>query len=236
MVFDNYSDMTEEDIRKIVEGSAYDVELTEGFDSEGNISFNSIEIDGKCVAILQKRRPDTRTEGISTALNYGLLNDESYYVFSYGLFSTENTWYDKKSIEFMNLKTRDGVLAYLAENGFAEVESGIYYWMMPGQNGWFDGREIDSDGVLIHPLEEYVIESDAYYNCKGMQNITLYRSHKISETDDHVRAKVWDEIHEYSGAHLNYVNSVTFEFNTDGTIVSISWKVARYIITGEQID
>lgn len=246
MVFDNYSDMTEEDIRKIVEGSAYNVELTEGFDSEGNISLSSIEIDGNCVAILQKCSKDfNRLVGSRATWVWGpeLFNNEYYYEFSYGTFSTENTWYDKESIEsieFMDLKTRDGVLAYLAENGFVELEAayGPYYQMVPGQNTWFHGSNIYSDSLIkIDSIDAQVAGYDIdiadlpHYSCKGAQSITLYRSHKISETDEQVEAAGVD----YSGAHLNYVNSVTFEFDTDGTIISISWNVARYIIMGERM-
>lgn len=245
MVFDNYSDMTEEDIRKIVEGSAYNVELMEGFDSEGNISFNGLEIDGNCVAILQK----SSSPSLNWLVGRGfvdspeLFNNEYYYDFSYGAFSTENTWYDKKtieSIEFMDLKTRDGVLAYLAENGFVELEasSGPYYWMASGQNTWFHGSNIYSDNITkIDSIDAQAGNYDIdiadvpHYTCKGAQSITLYRSHKISETDNQVVA---DGI-KYSSAHLNYVNSVTFEFDTDGTIISISWNVARCIIMGERM-
>ena len=237
MVFDNYSDMTEEVIRKIVEGSAYDVELTEGFDSEGNISINSIEIDGKCVAILQRRRPNNvGAEVARAALQSGLLNDGLYYVFSYGPFSTENTWYDKKSIEFEDLKTREDVLAYLNENGFAEVEDTRQTPYYTSMTMWdkYDGREIDSENIydITPDFDNYEFADVPHYYCQGAQSISFYRIHKVSETDQ----VVWiSQYREHSGAHLNYVYSVTFEFDTDGTILSMSSKMGRWMILGEYI-
>lgn len=49
MVFTNDGSMTDEDIRRIVASSEYDVVLGEGFDSKGNVIIKSISIDDNVV-------------------------------------------------------------------------------------------------------------------------------------------------------------------------------------------
>lgn len=208
MVFDNFMDTTEDDIRKSVEGSAFDVELTEDFDSDGEVCPRALKVDGELVAQFWKsyRSSTTLMSEITDFVKYGLLNEGDYYLIAYG-HAYRGIWFDKASIEFEGLKTRDDVLAYLAENDFVEAQETVY------AKGFKESYHKN-----IFPDEtSYEYADVPHYLCKGAQSITLYRMHKLSETDQEIEGTYH---HHYSGAHLNLVNCVTFEFNTDGTIVS----------------
>lgn len=211
MMFDTYMYMKEEDVRKIVEGSVSDVELVEGFDENGEVELKALRVDNYHVDQLYKMKysDDGNDRNYRNAVNYGLLNDGNYYEVRYGSI---DCWYDKASIEFKDLKTRDDVLAYLTENGFVEVEKeqAPYTYKTSG----------DSYGKIF-PDEIPVEFADVpHYYCTGAQSITIFRVHKLGETDQVIerdRGRYSGTSH-YSGAHLNLVNYVTFEFNTDGTI------------------
>lgn len=203
--------MTEEDIRKIVEESAYDVELQEGFDENGEVRLQDLKVNGEHVAQLQKGNPNHYLD----LGEYEWFDDGDYYRVAC-LYDTPGR-YDKASIEFENLKTRDDVLAYLAENGFVEVEK---------NQSPYAYESVSSSRGAILPNE---FTDAPHYYCKGAQSITFYRIHKLDETDEVIDGR-------YSGAHLNLVNCVTFIFNTDGTIDAPThsnidrpsyWKVAN---------
>lgn len=207
MVFDNYEDITEEDIRKTVEGSSYDVELEEGFDENGEICIKSLMLDGKRLAQIWKRNWTSDDD----LVKYGLRNEGYSYWIGYGPAYEESIWYDKASVEFKDFQTRDDVLAYLTENGFVEVEK---------EQATYAGFKTLYGMGKVYPDERPVEYADVpHYYCNGVQSITLFRSHKLGETD-HVFEVVAYPTHYYSGAHLNVVNYATFEFDTDGTIVS----------------
>lgn len=205
MVF-KYRNMTEEDIRKIVAGSAYNTELMETFDKNGNVEIDSLWVDGDMVVDFRKNlRYDISEQYIIE--NYGLSSDVDYYLIGFNGYATDAYRYEKKPMEFGNLKTRSDVLAYLAENGFVEVEKEqLTYAYRPNV---FDGVEVFS--TLYRPVEYADVP---HYYCKGAQSITIYWIHKLDETDQVIER----EGHHYSGAHANLVCYVTFTFNTDGTI------------------
>lgn len=192
--FDQCYCMTEEDIRRIVDGSAYDVELQEGFDENGEVRLQYLMVNGEHVAQLQKGNPNHYLD----LGEYEWFDDGDYYRVSC-LSDTPGRRYDKASIEFENLKTRDDVLAYLAENGFVEVEK---------NQSPYAYESVSSSRGAILPNE---FTDAPHYYCKGAQSITFYRIHKLDETDEVIEGR-------YSGAHLNLVNCVTFKFNTDGTV------------------
>lgn len=218
MVFDNYDDITEEDIRKTVEGSSYDVELGEGFDENGEVCIDSLIVDGKRVAQIWKHNWTSDDH----VVKYGLRNEGYSYWIGYGSAYMENNWFDKESTEFEDLKTMEDVLAYLADNGFVEVEEDQATYHR------YDSTIIDHHTDHI-PVE--FADTPHYYR-KGAQSITFYRIFKLSETDQEVQYGLYD----YSGAQLNLVNRVSFEFNTDGTMASpMSWKIKEFIIMGEEI-
>jgi len=233
MVFNNnFYDgcMTEEEIRKIVEGSAYDVELTEGFDNNGDICLSGLMVDGKMVAQFWKTSLGNTAKYL---VEDGLLDDGYYYRITYGdaYWGDKNSWYDIASVEFKDLNTRDDVLAYLAENGFVEVEreQAIYANAFEMAYPSMD-TEIFSDDT---PVE---FADTPHYYSKGVQSITIFRMHKLCETDQVVGSRKYSTCY-FSGAYVNLVNSVTFEFNTEGTIVSTSQSQydLRFKIMGEQV-
>ena len=220
MVFDNFMDTTEENIRKSVEESAYDVELTEDFDSDGEVCPRALKVDGKMVAQFWKSNRSS-TSIISENRDFvifGLLNEGDYYQIGYG-DAYQGIWFDKSSIEFEDLKTRDDVLAYLAENSFTEVEESQTY-----------AKAFRNNDYVIDDRDSVEFADTPHYYRKGVQSITFYRIHKLSETDQEIEYGYGT----YSGAHLNLVNSVTFEFNTDGTIVSMDWITRELAILGER--
>ena len=197
MIFDNFIYMTEEDIRKIVEESAYDIELQEDFDTNGDVRLRSLLLDNRNLYL-----KGTNRDSNSNAVKYGVLNEGYYY-----WLSSDGPdlpfYYNKESIEFKDFKTRDDVLAYLNENGFVEVEK--------EQSPYIEWRQQEK----ILPDETSVEFADiSHYYCKGTQSITFFRIHKLGETDQEIE---FNRKH-YSGAHLNLVNCVTFVFDTNGAI------------------
>lgn len=236
MIFSNDWYMTEEDIRKAVEGSAYEVEITEGFDSDGNVCITDLMIDGETVAEVRKSTPGDSNNDL---VAFGLLDDREYYIvdFAYKFYLKDGylrvpyyeNGYDKKSTEFEDLETRDDVLAYLAESGFIEVEEEQAPYPLSDAMNYSGYSRIWPETTQETALE--FIDTPHYYS-KGAQSITFYRILKLGETDQEVESYYTGK---RSGAHLNLVNCVTFEFNTDGTIASMSWGIERYMVVGEKI-
>lgn len=224
MVFSNNLYMTEEDVRRIVGGSAYEVELTEGFDSDGNVVLKDLMVDGKRTAQLWANNRGSLAE-------YGLLDDGAYYSVGYGDVYMEDNWYDKSNTEFADLETRDDVLAYLAANGFVEVEEkqAVYY---EGKNtyGYYTINKYIYPDKVPEGLEG--ITDTPHYFAKGAQNIMLYRVHKLGETDQTID---YSRYAQCSGCHLNLVNAVIFQFDTDGTVLSVTWGTNYSIVYGERI-
>lgn len=221
MVFTNDWHMTEEDIRKIVEGSAYDVELTERLYNED--VYLDLKVNGiysACFKIVNWS---------DDLIEYGLVDDGDYYSIDYGDYSELHelpyrVWYDKAHIEFESLKTRDDVLAYLAENGFVEVETS----QTPYYNAGFSTRVYpDKSPVEFADIPHYWSVSEEY--------ITFYRIHKLSETDQEVERRDTFPWVLYSGAHLNLVNVVNFSFDMNGNIMNRPYKLelGHYTIMGE---
>lgn len=243
MVFNNNWYMTEEEIRKIVEGSAYNVELTEDFDGDGNIRLGYLLVDGREVARFDRysrgynfRKNFTEPNDL---VNYGLLNDGYYYLVNRGSDYIENNWYNKESTEFEDFKTRDDVLAYLAENQIREVGEELV-------TTYRETFDIESSNYSNYRFEKIFPEDIGelstvfvdipHYYCHGVQRIRIYRIHKVSETDQVVEQSMGNRgTRYYSGAHLNLVNYLTFDFNTDGTIALTTQSIRRVMIMGEQI-
>jgi len=220
MVFTNDKSMTEEDIRKIVEGSTYDVELTERL-YNGNV-YLDLRVNGIYSACFEKvnRRDDL--------IEDGLVNDGNYYSISYGNYEglPYRVWYDKARIEFEDIKTRDDVLAYLAKNGFVEVESSQSPYRSDGFN------------TKIYPNQTSVEFADIpHYYSVGEECIKFYRIYKLSETDQEMEKRDTFPWLLYSGAHINLVNVVKFSFNTNGDICDKPHKLElySYTIMGELI-
>ena len=208
MIFNFDYCMTEEEIRKIVEGSAYDVELLEDFDENGEIRLSSLAVNGNLEASFYKR-----SSSLIKLSEYGWFGDEDCYCCAYGGWGA-TCWYDKASVEFKDFQTRDDVLAYLAENGFVEVEREQATY-----------AENLRKGSMIFPEDTPVEYADVpHYYCNGVQSITFFKVHKLDETDQEFEYGYYTR--HYSGAHLNVVNYATFEFNTDGTIVSREYSHA----------
>lgn len=217
----NCAHMTEEDIRKMVEGSAYDVELKEGFDENGDVCLTGFLVDGIWGVELKKVNYGSGGSDTGSFFDlqpygeYELLNSGSYYTIDH--FYNESREYDdddwtcyQASIEFedLDLKTRDDVLAYLSENGFVEVEK---------EQAPYEKHGIGRSS-FIWPDDEGAEFADVpHYCCTGVQSINIYRIHKLGETDQMIEYG----LNTYSGAHLNLVNCVTFSFDTDGTLASI---------------
>lgn len=231
MVFSNNMSMTEEDVRKIVEGSEYEVQLTEDFDSDGNIRLKELLIDGKIAGEFMHSTNETYVE-------CGLLDDEDYYEIRYNFNGPymidnnnylHNNWYDKGNTEFADLSTRDDVLAYLASNGYVEVEESQAVYL------GYDGRHqaIIASSVWPSEIPEGLegIADTPHYFAKGAQSISLYRMRTINETDQEIGSG-----HRFSGGHLNWVNFVTFEFGTDGAVSSVSWESDASLVYGEKIN
>ncbi|MCM1112441.1 MAG: hypothetical protein NC399_04240 [Muribaculum sp.] len=225
MVFTRDECLTEEDIREIAEGSAYDVELVEAFDEKGAVCLEGLMLDGKKIVDFVKKGR-YRNDVSGGTIEYG-----DYYHFENKQIDLENNWYDKAimEVEALDFKTRDEVLAYLAGNGFVEaVEEQEPYISMNKYNGR------DYVASYVSPVYCSGIEyADVpHYYCKGAQSITFYRIHKVSENNQEIE---FDVLH-YSGIHLNLVESVSIEFNTDGTISSMSEpEVQRVLVMGEYI-
>ena len=237
MIFSNDMYMTEADIRAAAEASAYNVELLEEFDGDGNIVLRTIMVDGISVAQVWKWNRDSLHFG--DCVEYGLLDEGEYYRIDYGPVFMGDNWYDKATTEFADLGTRDDVLAYLAENSFVEVEESQAVYHVRKQStsvGYY--YEIETASVTPRDIPEGLegIVDTPHYSTKGVQSTTLYRVHKLGETDQEVAARSWGVHHNHSGAHLNLVNCVIFEFDTDGTIKSVDWATDTVIIYGEQID
>lgn len=228
MVFTRDEYLTEEVIRKIVEGSRYDVELSEAFDENGDVCLNGIILDGEFIGSILK---NSRS---SACVSAGMFEDGDYYSFGNGHIYLENNFYDKAvmEIEALDFKTRDDVLAYLAENGFVEVEEK----QAPYKNAQWEnelGRYVLSDT----PGVEFV-DMPHYYS-KGAQSITFYRVHKLYENDQEVEiADRWlaNRWNRYSGCHLNIYQLVYIDFNTDGTIAEMDTWVSECVILGEKIN
>lgn len=230
MVFDNDWHLTEEDIRKIVEGSAYDVEIVEDFDENGDVYIKNLKVNGEYVNG-RELDIDLDTTGFSYDVShsnlkqYGWFDDESYYHIPPWVTSNCVGCYNKQSIEFadLGLKTRDDVIAYLSENGFVEVEEeqACYRDFSPYT------PVVYSDRISV----EYA--DTPHYYCKGVQSIVLYRMHKLDETDKEIKILLIP----YSGARLYLVDRVYFSFNTDGTIeeISLSDSLIEVMVTGAEI-
>lgn len=223
MVFTRDEYLTEEEIRKIVEGSAYDVELTETFDENGEVCLEAIMLDGEEIVYLFKEsRPDVY-------VRTGLFEDGDYYI-----FIRDENFYDKgvMEVEALDFKTRDDVLAYLSENGFVEVEEA----QAPYKNA-----ELENDQwryVLSDTPGVEFVDMPHYYS-KGAQSITFYRVHKLYENDQEVEiADRWlaNRWNRYSGCHLNIYQLVYIDFNTDGTIAEMGTWVSECVILGEKIN
>lgn len=222
MVF-NYDHMAEEDIRKIVGGSAYDVELTEDFDKNGEVCLSGLVVNGELVAQLWKQNRSSDDD----LVKYGFMDEEYYYRIGYGSAYITSNWYDKASVEFKNLQTRDDVLAYLAANGFVEVDE--------KQATYRRSEDFNKISPAYGTPVEYA--DVPHYYCKGVQSITLYRIHKVGETDQVIEHRYNFYDYHFSGAHLNLVNYVTFEFNTDGTIkagdAAYYWRNEDFRVDGD---
>lgn len=235
MVFTRDEYLTEEVIRKTVAGSAYDVEIFESFDENGDIILGGIVLNGKVIAYLSKSSRN------SEQVRMGLCEEGDYYYFRGDLGalipSTTYSQYQYSQslmeIEAWNFKTRDDVLAYLAENGFVEVKK---------EQAPYDRETVHvGDGIgygafLVLPSAPGAEYTDVpHYFCKGAQSISFYRIHKVSENDQEIDLNN----KTYSGIHLNLVEEISFQFNTDGTIFFFRPEYDAgcrpYIILGEQI-
>lgn len=225
MVFSDDMYLTDEDIRATVVGSAYDVELMEDFDSDGNVVPSYLIIDEiTAVQFWADTRGRDQWEEVNDMVKYGLLEDGTYFWVGYGDAYGDN-WYDKSKTEFVDIGTRDGVLAYLTENGFVEVEKEQSAY--PSFDGNYSGTQFENLYAEDSPVE---FADTPYYYIQGVQNITFYRMHKLGETDQTIEMERGYRNYIYSGAHLNLVNCVTFEFGTDGTVVNVKWGMKKFIV------
>ena len=217
MVFTLDEYLTEEVIRKTVEGSAYDVELVEDFDKNGNVCLNSIMLDGEYIALFQKQN---RPGGY---VSVGLFEAGDYYNFNVCV-SAENNFYDKEimEVEALDFKMRENVLAYLAENGFVEVEE--------KQAPYINMNYIASDRYVSPDGQGAEFVDVPHYYCKGAQRISFFRIHKLNEIDQEIEY----QFKNYSGCHLNLFEHVSIEFNTDGTISSIVSSTSTCLILEEK--
>ena len=228
MIFSNDWYMTEEDVRRIVEGSAYNFELTETFDSDGNICLEFLTLDRINAAYISKsnRGRDNYNEH-NEMVEYGLIEAGDYYAIDgSGHIYLDDNWYDKESTEFADLGTRDDVLAYLAGNGFVEVEKEQSTY--PSFDKFFSINGFSNVYTEDSPVE---FADTPYYYSQGMQSITFYRMHRLSETDQTIEmSRGLYGRYIYSGAHLNLVNCVSFEFGTDGTVTDMKWGILKFIV------
>lgn len=203
---------TEEGIRKIVEGSAYDVELMEDFDENGNVCLEGIRIDGDGFSFLKENT-----------------TDGDYYTFGSTFLLPENRRhrYTKvvMELEALDFKTRDDVLAYLTENGIVEVEreqTPYYDNMFAYDGGWY--LRPDASGAEFVDVPHYYSE--------GAKTIRFFRSHKLNENDQEIEVLFG----HYSGYHLYVFECVWIEFNTDGTISSMVIDLNECRILGEKME
>lgn len=229
MVFSNDMFMTAEDVRRIVEASEYEVELVEDFDKDGNVVPEAIELDGKRISILTNTRGFSNWSEANDMVAYGMLEEGEYCM----VVGYANDYiYNKESTEFVDLQTRDDVLAYLSASGIAEVseEQAVY--------GSFDNiyfvTSLNFD--YVYPNEsDTTYANTPHYTTHGAQSITLYRVHELGETDQVMEHEGAYHHETYDGAVLNLVNCVVFEFNADGTVSDVKWGLKKFILMGEQI-
>lgn len=206
MVFTRDEYLTEEEIRKIVEGSAYDVELTETFDENGEVCLEAIMLDGEVIVYLFKEsRPDVY-------VRTGLFEDGDYYI-----FIRDENFYDKgvMEVEALDFKTRDDVLAYFAENGFVEVEE--------AQMIDYSYREECYYGFVGGP----------HYKSKGVQSITFCIVHKLNEIDQEVEFDFMNysgcSLNVFMHVNIEFNTDGTIAQMS-------AWKPTSCLIMGEQID
>ena len=232
MVFSNDMFMTAEDVRRIVEASEYEVELVEDFDKDGNVVPGSIELDGKRISFLTDTRGFSNWSEANDMVAYGMLEEGEYCMVV--VMGYADYIYSKESTEFVDLQTREDVLAYLSANGIAEVseEQAAY--------GSFSFYSSSHTGALnfdyVYPNEsDTTYANTPHYTTHGAQSITLYRIHELGETDQVMEHSGYYNHETYNGAVLNLVNCVTFEFGADGTVADITWGLKKFILMGEQI-
>lgn len=218
MVFSNDWYMTEEDIRKAVENSAYDVELNEDFDSNGNVCITNLSVDGKIVNFFTH---GYKSEDFEDFVQNGILDDGDYYLVDFN--GVRKNCYDRSIVEFENLETRDNVLAYLAENGFVEVEE---------KQALYFGTSLFRISDNFRNNEAEFVDTPHYF-ANGAQRINIFRMLKLSETDQ----EIYTLYHHFSGGQLNLVEHVSVNFNTDGTINFVQHEGTRMtFILGALID
>ena len=219
MVFSNNWSMTAEDVRKIVDGSEYNAELTETFDKNGEVCLEYLMVDGKVVSEFTHCYNEYIYSVYDDFVKSGLVDGGDYYIVQRFIAGNENVCYDKASVEFADLETRDDVLAYLAANGFVEVET-------------YQACGTTDFAIFIPESSNAEFADTPHYTSNGAQSITLSRMRTISETDEDVPYNTM----RYSGGHLNLVDGVKFDFNTDGTINRIYHSEAGMrLILGEMI-
>lgn len=207
MVFTNDGRITDEDIRRIVNSSKYNVELVEDFDRNGNAIIKGISIGDETVLIARTSecpnmfdifKRSVREDEIGALydactidencyfipLNY----DEDSYESDIGKLALDGKAYFGPCVEFSDIKTREDLLDYLSANGYVEVE-----------------EERDDN-------EPYEM---SYYRCHGVQSITFYRTQLFVTAP---------QLYYGSdlGAHINYVGTYRVCFNPDGTVEKCS--------------
>lgn len=230
MVFTKDEYLTEEVIRKTVAGSAYNVEIKEKFDSRGEICIDGIMLDGKQIFwFFKSSRP-------SDLVSSGLYEAGDYYYFNLNYHPDDNdkTIYTKAfmDIEALDFKTRDDVLAYLAENGFVEVEgkpapynkdNTTYY------GGWGEALSVKEDLTEFADVSHYVRN--------GARSIVFYRVHRLDENEfDYIYFHNIYGNKGFSGCHRNLYQIVNIIFNTDGTIYAMQvYEAQECVIPGERI-
>ncbi len=200
---------SEEDIRKAVAGSSYNVELEEGFDKNGELCLTGIKVDGKKVADLRLSKAEGRYSNPN--LGSAVYGDECCYCILPYRYDDDGrsrrkttwlkSWFEQEVLFSSSFKTRDDVLAYLSDNGFVEA---------------------DKDDPINPSLSYYSSEVNEYadtshYYSKGAQYIIIYRVLKIHETDQEIRDPRYG-LSFHSGARLNLVGRIWIEFNPDGTV------------------
>lgn len=239
MIFSNDMFMTAEDVRRIVEASEYEVEIVEGFDSDGNVVIDSIKMDGQSIVDFNVQTRGFASRGeTNDMVAYGMLEEGEFYMV---VFYAQDYGYDKESTEFADLATRDDVLAYLSANGIAEAseEQALY----EDSASKYSGHFINMSAVSSFDCDNiYPGESDTtyayvdHYTTHGAQSITLYRVHELGETDQVMEHEGYYHHETYDGAVLNVVNCVVFEFNADGTVSDEKWGIKKFIVMGEELE
>lgn len=219
MVFTRDEYLTEEVIRKTVEESAYDFELSEDFDENGDVRLTEIVLDGKTIVQLRKR--SRRDFGVDV----GFFEKGDYYGFYDNVHEKDNC-YEKAvmEIEDLGFKTRDDVLAYLAEYGFVEVERSPYGNLVVSSSEFsmYPYVRIDAPGTAFVDMPHYC--------SNGEQSIRFYRVHRRYEPDEPIQMEDGTYIH--TGFRLNLYQKVILLFNTDGTIAAMSPEVGEALILG----